>query len=261
MKKLLMLVVCFMLVEASSFAEPAQEWELGAEVSYILYDEPNVMEEEGIMYGISSSYAYRSNYVLKAEGRFAFGQVDYTNSGTLNDIDDYIWEFRGLVGWDWSWEEGKTLTPYIGIGYRYLLDDLGGLTTSTGARGYDRESEYFYSPIGVETIFDLNNGWLGGVTIEYDYFWKGQQTSHYSQVNLGYNDLENDQNDGYGVRGSIKFIKEGETVDILIEPFIRYWDIDQSENANITYTGVVVGYGYEPENNSTESGVKIAVRF
>ena len=263
MKKLLAVTICFMFVGVGSiFAEPLQKHtgELGTEISYITYDEPGVMEEEGVMWGILGSYTYRDNWMLKAEGRFSYGQVDYENSGTMDNIDDYMLEFRGLGGYDFPILTATILTPYIGFGYRYLNDDMTG-TTSTGALGYERESNYFYSPIGIETITELDKGWSIGLTLEYDYFWKGIQKSHLSDTGLGLNDLENDQDDGYGVRGSVKFQKKGEKLDFVIEPFIRYWNIKESEETAITYSGTVVGYGYEPKNDSTEFGIKFAAKF
>lgn len=267
MKKLIaLLAICFMFVGiGSSFAKPLQlqmhTWEIGPEISHITYEEPDVMEEKGFMYGIAASYAYHNNLMLKAEGRFSFGDVDYTNSGTMDNIDDYMWEFRGLAGYDFPVLKATIITPYIGFGYRYLNDDSSGMTSSTGAWGYERESNYYYSPIGIETITKLENGWFIGVTLEYDYFWKGIQKSHLSDVDPGLNNLENDQNDGYGLRGSIKFQKKVERLDYVIEPFVRYWDIKQSDNADVTYYGTYIGYGYEPKNNSTEFGIKFALKF
>lgn len=259
MKKVLALTICFAFVGMGSvFAEPLQKhvWELGTEISHIKYEEPGVMEEEGMMWGLLGSYTYRDNWMLRGEGRFSFGQVDYKNSGTIDNIDDYMLEFRGLVGYDFPILTATILTPYIGFGYRYLNDDSSGMTSSTGALGYERESNYYYSPIGVETITELENGWSIGVTFEYDYFWKGVQENQ-----LGAFSLENDQNDGYGLRGSVKFQKKGEKVDFVIEPFIRYWDIEDSDVAPITWSGYVLGYGYEPKNSSTEIGIKFAAKF
>lgn len=267
MKKLIAsLAICFMFVGIrSSFAEPLQlqmhTWEVGPEISHITYKEPDVMEEKGFMYGIAGSYAYHNNLMLKVEGRFSFGQVDYKNSGTMDDIDDYMFEFRWLGGYDFLVSEMTIITPYIGLGYRYLNDDMSGMTSSTGALGYERESNYYYSPIGIETITELENGWSIGITLEYDYLWKGIQKSHFSDIYVGVSNIENDQNDGYGLRGSVKFQKKGERVDYVIEPFIRYWDIKKSDNADITYYGTYVGYGYEPKNNSTEIGVKLSAKF
>jgi len=264
MKKILAITLCFAFISMGSVLAqtelPKHSVDLGTEISYIKYKEPSVMEEKGMMYGIVGSYTYHNKLMLKADGRFSYGQVDYKNSGTLDNIDDYTLEFRGLGGYDFSVFTASTLTPYIGIGYRYLNDDLKG-TTSTGALGYERESNYLYSPIGIEIITPLENDWSVGATLEYDYFWKGIQKSHLSDAIAGLNDIENDQDDGYGLRGSIKFQKKGEKLDFLIEPFIRYWNIKKSKETVITYSGTIIGYGYEPKNNSTEFGIKFAAKF
>lgn len=42
---------------------------------------------------------------------------------------------------------------------------------------------------------------------------------------------------------------------------MRYWNIEDSEETAITYSGTLIGYGYEPENNTIEYGVKLAVKF
>lgn len=265
MKKLLVLIICFMFVGVvNSFAEPLpkHKWELGTEISHIIYKEPDVMKEKGIMFGLLGSYVYHNNLImLQAEGRGSWGMVDYENSGTIDGILDYMLEFRGLGGYDLSLSKASTLTPYIGLGYRYLNDDMSGKISSTGAIGYERESNYLYSPIGVEIITPLENGWSVGAMLEYDIFWRGKQISHLSDVSPGLGDVENDQNKGYGIRGSVKFQKKGEKLDFVIAPFIRYWNIEKSENADITYYGTYIGYGYEPKNNSTEFGIKFAAKF
>ena len=268
MNKAIVLIICSVFLALTiCFAEPLPEqvWELGTEISHITYDEPDVMEEKGVMYGLSGSYTYRGQvfpseldkWMFKAEGRFSYGQVDYENSGTKDNIDDYIWEFRGLAGYDSSILKATIITPYIGFGYRYLNDDLTG-TTSTGALGYEREQSYFYSPVGIKTITELENGWSIGVTLEYDIFWSGKNKSHFSDANPAYNDLEFDQDEGYGCRGSIRFEKKGENIDYVIEPFIRYWNIKESDRDLLTATST---YYVEPKNNSTEIGIKFAAKF
>ncbi len=268
MKKLIAsLAICFMFVGiGSSFAEPSQlqmhTWEVVPEISHITYEEPDVMEAKGFMYGIAGSYAYHNNLMLKAEGRFSYGQVDYDGqlsdgtSYTIDGIDDYMLEFRGLGGYDFPILTATILTPYIGFGYRYLNDD-----PSFDPAGYERESNYIYSPIGVEIITPLENGWSVGAILEYDIFWWGKQISHLSDLDPGLNDTENDQDKGYGWRGSIKLQKNGKEIDFVIEPFIRYWNIKKSKDADITYYGTYIGYGYEPKNNSTEFGIKFAAKF
>jgi hypothetical protein len=252
---------------ANVFATPPekQEWELGIQVSDITYKEPDVMKQEGLMYSLLCSYAYHSdsNLMFGIGLRLSLGEMDYSSplSGDIDNIPDFMAEFRFLLGPDFPVSEASFLTPYIGIGYRYLNDNSGGKITTKGYAGYERESNYFYTPIGIEASTGLENGWSVGVILEYDLFWKGRQISHLSDVDPIYNDPENAQKRGYGIRWSAKFRKKGELVDFAIEPFIRYWNIEESEPADITKNGILWGTGVEPKNHSTEFGVTLAIGF
>jgi len=252
--------MCFLFLGTQGVFADQHSWDFGTEVSYIEYEEPDVMKEDGVMSGITSSYTYRSKIMLRGEGKYSWGEVDYKNSGTMNDVDDYMLEFRGLGGYDFTISDKTTLTPYIGFGYRYLNDDLAG-TTSTGARGYERESNYYYSPIGLESITKLDNRWSLELAVEYDYFWKGIQKSHLSDTGLGFNDLENDQNKGHGVRGSAMLQTKTERLDFAVGPFIKYWNIKKSEEDTLTYSGVIFGNAWEPKNNSLEVGGRLSLMF
>jgi hypothetical protein len=220
-----------------------------------------MMKEKGMMYGLVGSYTYHNKLMLKAGGKGSWGKLDYSNSGEINNITDYMLEFRGLGGWDFVLSKAVSMTPYIGVGYRYLNDDSGGKVSSTGEYGYERESNYIYSPIGIECIANIGNGWSMGVIGEYDYFWLGKQKSHLSDVDPGFNDASNRQKKGFGLRGSLTLQKKGDKVDFEVGPFIRYWNIKESEKETITYYGTPVGYGWEPKNNSTEVGVMLGIKF
>lgn len=236
-------------------------WEIGPELSYIEYKEPDVMSEKGPMFGIGAAYTYRNGVMIKVAGKFSYGLVDYQNSGTLNNIEDIMLEIRTLGGYDFKISSSFTMTPFIGLGYRYLKDNMSGKITSTGAKGYLRESNYYYSPIGIEAVNVFHNGWSAGVILEYDYFWKGMQKSYLSNVLAGYNDIENNQNSGYGMKGSIIIKKQTDRVFYAIEPFIRYWNIDKSDVQNWTFYGTVIGTAWEPKNESTEIGVRFMIGF
>jgi hypothetical protein len=236
-------------------------WEIGPEISYIKYKEPDVMSQRGPMYGIDAAYSYHNGVMIKVAGRYSYGKVDYQNSSTLNNIDDSIFEIRTLGGYDFKISSSFTMTPFIGVGYRYLKDDMSGRITSTGAKGYLRESNYYYSPVGIEAVNVFDKGWSAGVILEYDYFWKGMQKSYLSNVSAGYNDIENNQNSGYGVRGSVIIKKQTDRVFYVIEPFVRHWNIDKSDVQNVTYYGTVIDRGLEPKNESTEIGVKFMIGF
>lgn len=261
---ILLTLVLTIIYPTSNLTYASQpEIEFGTEISYIKYKEPDVMEEDGVMFGIAGGVKKRQKIILSADGRLAFGQVDYSSSttGNIDGIDDLIFEIRATAGYEIPTTGTFKYIPYLGFGYRYLNDDSAGMTSSTGDRGFERESNYFYSPVGIETSINLKNSWTMSVFVEYDHFWRGKQVSHLSDVSLGYDDIENTQKKGYGVRGSLKFVKDGETYDIIIEPFIRYWNIKKSEETAITFAGVIIGRGYEPKNSSLETGIKFAFGF
>ena len=274
MNRLLALTICFVFVgvaagqdKPSSFSESLQQkytWNVGTEISHIKYDEPGVMEEEGMMYGIVGSCTYRDwmlgspktprkkRYMFRMEGKFSFGRVDYDGAltdgtpYTVSGVEDYMFELRYLIGYDFP-KTTNMSTPYIGIGYRYLNDDL-----SCDPLGYERESNYIYFPMGIEHVTNLDNNWSCGLKGEFDILIIGVQRSHLSDVHPLFEDIENCQREGYGLRGSIKFQKKGKKVDWAIGPFIRYWDIAKSD---------VSHGGYEPKNNSTEYGIGVVAEF
>lgn len=241
--------------ETGSFMNSLRKntWEIGPEIYHFKYKEPDVMKETGMFYGIFGAYTYRgwaqaspeehpgSKWMFRYEGRFAAGLVDYDGATfdetplTISNIDDRTFEGRILLGPDFP-KANSIDTLYFGLGYRFLKDDVG----------YKRESNYFYIPLGIDSMRGLKNGWYFGWTAEYDLFIRGQQNSHLSDV--GYVDIENKQDSGHGLRGSVKFVKKEKKTDFIIEPFIRYWDIDNSDIVDVGF--------YEPANKTWEYGIR-----
>lgn len=232
--------------------------DVGLAVSNITYKEPGVMREDGHLYGITGSLVYPvRDYQFRADVTWMTGSVDYMGSGTIKDVTDRLFEIRGTVGRVFELT-GWRSTPYMGLGYRYLFDGLGGKISSTGAAGYDRESRYYYVPIGAEfarqaSIF--SSDWRFAATVEYDYFWKGQQYSKLGSI-AGYEDIRNDQENGNGYRFSLRFsraLSGGNTFSI--EPYMKYWHIEDSkittDSAGRRWT--------EPNNTSREWGVRFAM--
>jgi hypothetical protein len=266
MKKLLLLVICFTFAGVGSVSAQTETgilykkhtFELGPEVSYFTYKEPGVLKESGVMYGLAGSYTYHNKIMLKVEGRGSFGKLDYSALGGApvpeNSNRDYMWEARGLGGYDFSILKSSILTPYIGVGYRYFNDDVL-------PRPYERESHYLYSPIGIGFITGLGKGWSLGGEGEFDYLWWGEQISHPIDVIPGLiNDIESRPKHAYGLRGSITVEKKYWKVIIEGGPFIRYWNINKLETVRLNY-GIPIEPSWISKNNSTEVGFKLAVKF
>jgi len=244
---------------------PLVEWEIGPEIYHFQYEEPSVdVEEDGVMFGLTGSFTHHnpSRLMFTAEGRGAWGEVDYTGTGMIDGIPDWTLEGRLAAGYDIHLDEFKRFTPFFGIGYRYLNDDSSGMTSTTGAVGYERESNYLYSPIGLMFDARLSGGWRIGMKVEYDLFWSGKQITHLEDVDPSLNTVTNKQRRGFGLRGSLTFQKKvGEKIDVAIKPFIRWWRIKNSEFAVVTFAGTPIGLGLEPKNETIEAGGQISILF
>jgi hypothetical protein len=150
-----------------------------------------------------------------------------------------------------------TLTPYLGFAFRYLDDNA----QERYYGGYERESSYIYSPVGLEAAVRFGRGWSLVAVAEYDQFWVGRQKSHLSYYDRRLNDIENEQDSGYGLRGSVSIRKTAGRVAYALEPFIRYWNIDKSDLDTLTWKGTPIGQAYEPANETTEVGLMFTVVF
>jgi len=177
-----------------------------------------------------------------------YGQVEYTGSGTMTK-DYYKGRFEGFLAHD---IEG--FSPFIGIGYRQLYDDSGGIVTSIGALGYDRRSQYLYIPVGIMANISDDLSFKG----QYNLFLSGKQTSYLTNVASVCSDIENTQDEGYGLDAALNY-KISEKFTLF--GYYRFWDIEDSRSANIVCAGSVVATGLEPENTTTEIGVGVSLRF
>ena len=202
------------------------------------------MSQDGWMIGINTnSETYDASSYIGFKNRLAYGQVDYTSAGTgtMSAIPDYQLETTGYIGIPYGESNSRT-TLFSGIGFRYLLNASGLRLSSTGHSGYDRESRYIYLPLGVN--YETGQWEFRG---EYLYFIYGQQTSKLSQVSANYTDITNDQEEGSGLKFSIKFQSEK---DFGYEFYTDYWDIADSKLD-------VTGNFMEPRNTTSETGLRI----
>lgn len=228
-------------------------WELGLQGSTYEYDEPSFALLEGRRIGVTGSVTFLGQDYIhsRIEGRYSYGELDYTGSGTLADVPDHLLELRAIVGRDFR--AGRFVwAPYAGLGYRYLYNDLRGVS-STGALGYRRMSRYYYLPVGVTLRVPLGSGWVLAPQIEYDAFAHGWQRSYLSDAGLGFNDVSNRQGRGRGARGQLAF--EGPRWSFSL--WSNYWKIKDSDVQPIG-----LGFaGLEPANTTRESGIELRYRY
>lgn len=245
----------------------------GSEIYRYSYKEPVFnLEIKGLQFGVFGAYTYRPSpgdalrsevlNMYRIDARFAAGPVDYSSngSGQLDNEDNHVFELRGLAGYDHFVNEQFLLTGYLGLGFRYLNNDSGGRQSTTGAYGYERVSNYFYLPVGIETVHQITSQWRIASNLEWDIFLYGEQTSYLSDVSSSYPDIENNQNRGYGIRASVRIVKAGTSTDLFLEPFVRYWRIHDSQITTAVGNGVAIT-ALEPDNSTAEYGFKLGLEY
>ncbi len=176
------------------------------------------------------------------------GRAKYAGSGTLDGY--WYYKFRGEA---YIAYEYHGFSPLLGLGYRWLYDDKGGRSSSTGALSYDRQSQYLYMPVGA--IYEITDSFK--IKAQYNYLLYGKQTSFLSDI-AGFSDIENDQNNGWGVDVTFDYRP---FQNIGFYSFFRYWDIDDSETTVGFISGVAAFTAIEPMNQTVEAGVGVSYKF
>lgn len=270
----LSMLVCCLATTVS--ASGVTQIEMGFDLSHMSYeetvpdqagfDEQFFMRDYGFFAGVNASLAYYGALFLKLDAQYKAGQIHYEScrTGSANGIHDYVFGYRGLVGFCMCSRNGTRITPYTGLGYRYLFDRSSEKHTtqsSTVFHGYDRESNYLYSPLGVELNRRFDAHWTVGLVGEFDYLWRGFQESHLEQVSA-YFPVVNKQDTGWGARISLRMIRcDVSDRQMVLEPYFRHWNIDRSEYSAAYIGSHFARLGNEPHNTTNEFGFKFSWVF
>jgi hypothetical protein len=235
--------------------------ELGLQVSSYNYEEQYngafFMSNEGNKFGLvgSATHAAGNGWYGSLDARLALGEVKYTGTGTKAGNPDRLFEGRLIVGKDF--EMGNhLLSPYAGLGYRWLYNDLRGVTSS-GAAGYRRISGYGYLPLGLTHRFRMGAEARVSTSLEYRHLLEGKQQSFLSDSNSRFNDPVNTQKAGYGIGVSSGY----ETQSWSLSVFFQYWYLQDSDQSLLTISGAPAGTVMEPQNTTTEIGAQLKYRF
>lgn len=258
----------FLLFSTAAVAEqapivPRHSFSISAGGSYFDYNEDSLdVEVDGYFAGVAAGYAFndeKSHVMMAVDTELNRGRTDYDGSywdGTpvKEDSDDWIWELRYRVGYDFMPNERMMLTPYLGLGYRRWENEV------EGSGGYRRRVEYWYMPLGLQVTTPMGPAWRFSVLAEVDALLSGKVESKLSEVDAGYPDTTNntDFGEGYGLRLAMQFTGG----HFLIEPYYIYWDIDESDEDELTYYGEQTGYiVYEPANTTQTVGLRLGYLF
>ncbi|MDR1087528.1 MAG: hypothetical protein LBL16_04795 [Endomicrobium sp.] len=183
--------------------------------------------------------------------------------------NDFV-ENRLLLGFATSDIYSKTEKfLYLGFGIRNLHNEIetvikldnNGLFERIRP-GQERKSSYLYFPLGFDVKLNISS-WIIELNSELDFLLNGTQstdnTKEMQKINKAFKQnisplkatLARDV--GYGLRTSIRICKNiGHSSFIFIEPFFKYWSVEESNEIN----GLC-----EPKNSTSEYGAKIGLFF
>lgn len=286
MKKLVVLSLLFCLVLPLAAKEKKHSLEIGYEFSDYGYREPHMeypIRDSAKKQGISVVYTRHSVLsdevndddptFASIEFRYMDGKADYDGylmdgtPFTINDIKDYYTEVALKLGQGYG--SGATkFWPYFGVGGRWLRNGEDAIVTSGSVTGqmYQRTSSYFYVPLGLNITFDMGDAARLTLNGQFDWLVHGNQNSHLSGYN--FDSISNEQSKGLGLRASAKLEANLGKMGVFVEPFYRYWKIQNSKKVWYDlvdeYGHVIIpNYGYfvEPFNITREYGIRAGITF
>lgn len=223
------------------------------------YEEPHLMELNGGGLGLDYIYKHYINaFYLDSYFSYHSSSNKYTSKNTGSMENDPTWyvDLKLLLGYEISDKSSNiSLSPYTGIGFRYLDNDTSNILSSTGASGYLRINKLYYVPLGIISTYKWGNNRKLEIQIEYDHLLYGKQLSDLKGISHYTRDAIHHQYNGYGINGHVLYTIKKTSVG----PFFKYWNIDGSTkdfNSSNPYV-----YTIEPANNTVEVGIKVSFIF
>lgn len=209
----------------------------------------------------SDTWVFKNVFVT-VDARLADALTRYTSPGlkAINSVWTPVGEVRGVAGTDLAATSSIVVSPYAGLGYRGLYNNLDG----------GRYEQYLYLPVGVSAGIAYGAMTLRP-TVEFDGLLAGFNTT--DLANVGYsNNIQVQQTSGYGLRASFNVETDTTWGKLSLGPFVRYWNINQSSTSYATgsscfghaapCSGTVARLGFvEPQNMTTETGLSVSLRF
>ena len=191
------------------------------------------------------------SFGLMYTGAAAGGRVSYHSRRSGTQKKKY---YKARAEGYLAYRATDVLTPFAGLGFRFLHDDSGGHPTTNGGIGYDRQNYLLYVPFGVKAEPTENLS----VKLQANALLWGMQISYLKDTSPNYQTAHNIQDKGWGVDATVNYRF---TEHWSGYTFARYWNIDRSANDCGTVTGVGYVCWWEPDNTTEEVGVGVAYRF
>lgn len=159
--------------------------------------------------------------------------------------------FKGTLGLRQLSGDTLMFGPFVGLGYRYLLN------RDEGPGSYSREIRSAFLPVGFEWTLKPADHWSFSAILEADAFLGGSTTSNLSESSPSLPDLSNRQDFGSGSRVTLDVTYSFPDFALSARPYIQRWHIEDSQRERLDESSDLL----EPENETTIIGTDFLITF
>lgn len=278
-------ILCLVAICLPGWAQDKKHnLEIAYEHSDYTYKEPHMeypIKLSGKKNGVSVQYLQRSvltsGDVSDSDRSFAMlnfrymnGDVDYdgwlqwtdgsVTPSSASNLKDYYFEASLKVGAVYRLADPLDIWPYLGLGWRQLRNHM----EQSGEGGYLRTSTYIYLPIGTNLRYKTSEKVSFTLNGQFDILLHGNQYSRMTDTSMFLDDSSNHQSQGYGIRASVRGDVNMGKIGLFVEPFWRYWHIQNSDEEWFYIGGDPSNPGLslvEPFNTTQEWGIRAGITF
>jgi hypothetical protein len=190
-----------------------------------------------------------------------------TYDGALQDLEgnttpyksstsEKIYLYEGDVGYKLFNEGAATLTPYVGLGYRFWRRGTNSLP------GYVEDYTWYYWVAGLNCVWRIGRFTVGADAAALVPFSTKMTTDVAGQYDKASFNIKSRV--GVGARLPLTYdIHHGRLkpfkVFVFLTPYYRYWAIKASDTVMLTQNGVQVAQALEPDSRSHIYGADAGV--
>jgi tetratricopeptide (TPR) repeat protein len=247
-----------------SYAQP-HRFEIALSYSHYDYKEdltpPLKSTETGWVPQVRLGYSYvaddRFYFRAFGEASVADDDTDYDGS-TMGGVplkDTTRNDFARLevnAGYTYRENLSFSITPYVGLGYRYWKRDIG----------YNETYSWWYLPLGVKTLYPVTPKWSVGLNASVNFMFDGRMTISSKNDILANTTVHLGNRPGYLVELPVSW-RPRVNWAFTVTPWYEYSEIGESPWERLyytdgSYTGFVVR---EPSSRTNQYGIRLSTEY
>jgi hypothetical protein len=230
-------------------------------------DDPLKSNETGFLPGLHLTYSYQGvNNPLYGRLLFEYteAKTDYDGSTQAgmpvkSKTDSRFNTWEGNIGY--TLKPRQTMLPiniafYTGFGYRYWNRGLGGQLP------YSEEYSWKYIPVGLRGTYRISEKWTGEVDVALWIMFDPEIQVNFSDLDPNFNNPKKSLGNtlGWKIEIPINYMFFNHW-SLELAPSYEFYGFGKSDPFTITYAGVPVLSGYEPDSRTNIYSMRLGVKF